>query len=97
VRLISACCALLVRLCIQVAALIAASTSLADVGETGGSGLFVVVFGSTVLDNARIVGTAIQTKLTQSATWNAFEGQGVSLGGSSTLGTRQGSSASQLV
>jgi hypothetical protein len=96
VRLISACCVLLIRLCIQVMALIAASKSLADVGETGG-GLFVVVFGSTVLENARIVGTAMQTKLTRgSSTWNAFEGQGVSLGGSSTLGTPQGS-ASQLV
>jgi hypothetical protein len=89
VTLMPACVMVVLRLVIQVVALIVASKNLADIGETGG-GLFVVVFGSTVLENSRIVGTAIQTRITRS-NWSAFEGQGISLGASSALASIEGS------
>jgi len=81
VGLVPACVFLVFRLAIQVMALVAASKNLSDIGETGG-GLFVVVFGSTVLENARIMGTALFSRITMN-NWTAFEGQGIPLGGSS--------------
>ena len=78
VGLAPACVMLVFRLGIQVVALVVTSKNLGDIGETGG-GLFVVVLGTTVLENARIVGTALFSWATKSK-WTAFEGPGLSLG-----------------
>jgi hypothetical protein len=78
VGLVPACVFLLFRLAVQLVALVLACKNLSDIGETGG-GLFVVVFGYTVLENARIVGGALFTFITRRH-WTAFEGRGISLG-----------------
>lgn len=82
IGLVPACMLLAVRLYVQVVALVVACKNLSDIGETGG-GLFVTLFGSTVLENARIIGTSLLTRITRSS-WTAFEGQGVALGTVST-------------
>lgn len=78
--LMSACIMLLVRLTVEVTAVVVACKSLSDIGETGG-GLFVVVFGHTVLENGRIIGTTLYSRITKTK-WTAFEGEGVTLGAS---------------
>jgi hypothetical protein len=69
---------LLFRLAVQLVALVMACKNLSDIGETGG-GLFVAVFGYTVLENARIVGGALFTFIARRH-WTAFEGRGIPLG-----------------
>jgi membrane associated rhomboid family serine protease len=77
--LVLACILLLFRLAVQLFSLCVACKNLSDIGETGAGGLFVVVFGYTVLENARIVGAALFQFLTKRS-WTANEGRGISLG-----------------
>jgi hypothetical protein len=77
IGLVPACILLLCRLVVQLFSLCVACKNLSDIGETG-SGLFIVVFGYTVLENARIVGAALVSFLTK-RNWTAFEGRGHAL------------------
>jgi hypothetical protein len=67
-----ACILLLCRLVMQLFSLCVECKNLSDIGETG-SGLFIVVFGYTGLENARIAGPALIPFLTKRTNWTAFE------------------------